>query len=59
MKPFWFTPEQLLDFLLDECGSILDVLPTSIWLGHFEFPSDLALKYFLWANERLGVKIER
>lgn len=56
LKPCWFPQTQLIEYLLDN-SAILSMPPKWLCLQDFQFPSDLAKNYFVWANERLGVKI--
>lgn len=58
IKPWGFKVSAALDFLeTNHSGLVKRVLPKSVSLGNFEFPSDLAREYFMWINERLGVEV--
>lgn len=60
LKPFWFKISDAVDFLLDECGQYWsETLPKRIQLSDYNFPSELAKRYFKWVNERLGVVVDR
>lgn len=57
LKPCWFTQQQLVDYLLGSNSAVLGMVPKQVFLQEFKFPSGLAKSYFIWVNERFGVKI--
>ena len=58
LKPWGLKVSAALDFLETNYSDLVKcMLPKSLSLEDFEFPSDLSRDYFVWINERLGVKI--
>lgn len=58
LKPCWFTQKQLVSYLLDN-SNIANIAPDVVRLSDFKFPNKLARHYFVWVNERLGVKVAK
>ena len=58
LKPFDFRASKLLNFLVGNFGDLVSaMLPTTVELSQFTFPSALAEEYFCQMNERLGVHV--
>lgn len=58
IKPWSMKVLQVLDLLNEHFSSdVSAMLPVSVDLSKYHFPSVLAKNYFQWINERLGVQI--
>lgn len=59
IMPWNVRPEKVIDHLMDYHSDFVSkTLPEVITLSDFNFPSALARDYFVWANQRLGVRVE-
>lgn len=58
IKPWNAKVSQTLSFLEQYHSNLISaILPVKVDVSQYSFPSALAKSYFVWVNERLGVKI--